>query len=322
MQQLARITFELIRSETHDIRFAVGQVRGDVKRIANILLTVPDTPLSGVHSTYLGPYYSSTSYEALKVWLTDLANAVSGAKAEDEASQRVIRHFVQWAEGLNRTEKDLLLLAIEKKSHFTFDIIHWIGHITKLLLALSNAPACNDHNRDKLRRNALSLISVFSWIPDEQETMIFVENYQMTETLFEVAIDAQKRDCNDIAMKINNLLFSWIFKAGKYQTGWGILERGIYGLATLNIVMELDDSVLVNSIVDRLAKEGAPSSDIRFRAAEDMRKSARNLYRDLFPSSRIEAAMSQVDQDRLRNLLHQIADVLSPGSTSEQQTQA
>ncbi len=321
MQQLARITFELIRSETHDIRFAVGEVRGDVKRVANILLTVPDAPLSNIHGTYLGPYYSSTSTETLTVWLTQLANAVSEAKAEEEVAQRVIRHFVQWADGLYMTEKDLLLLAIEKRSHFTFDIIHWIAHITKLLLALSNAPACDDHNRDKLRRSALLLISVFSCVPDEQEIMTFVENKNMTETLFEVAIDAQKRDCNDFAMKTRNLLLSWTFKAGKYQTGWGILERGICGLAALNIVMERDDSVLVDSIVDRLGKEGAPSPDIRFRAAEDIRKSAKTLYRDWHPSSRIEAAMSQVDQDRLRTLLHQTADVLSPGSASEQQTE-
>jgi len=321
MQQLASITFELIRSETHDIRFAVGEVRSDVKRVANILLTMPDAPLSNIHSTYLGPYYSSTSTEALTVWLTRLANAVAEAETEAEVAQRVIRHFAQWADGLYRTEKDLFLLAIEKRSHFTFDIIHWIAHITKLLLALSNAPACDDHNRDKLRRNANWLISVLSWVPDEEEIITFVENYYMTERLFEAAIDAQKRDCNDIAMTIRKLFLSWTFKAGKYQTGWGILARAICRLATLNIVMELNDSVLVDSIVNRLGKEGTPSPDIRFRAAEDIRESAETLYRDRHPSSRFEAIASQVNQDRLRTLLHQTADVLSARNGSEQQTE-
>ena len=32
----------------------------------------------------------------------------------------------EWADGMYKTEKELLLQAVVRRSHFTFDIIHWI----------------------------------------------------------------------------------------------------------------------------------------------------------------------------------------------------
>ena len=117
------------------------------------------------------------------------------AKPDDKAANTIIRNIEVWADGLNEPQKELLLLAIEKRSPFTFDMIYWIKHATELLLALSNAPACDTYYRDKLRKHALWLICTFSWIPDDEETTAFVENYRMTETLFGAAINAYKRNC-------------------------------------------------------------------------------------------------------------------------------
>ena len=138
-----------------------------------MFLKTPDTPLSGIHSISLAPYYSGTSNDTLMAWLTDLTNALSNARSDDETAQRMVDHIKQWADNLYATEKELFLLAIEKRSHFTFDIVYWILHITKLLLAISNTDVCNDHERNKLRRSALWLISVLSWVPDEREAVTF-----------------------------------------------------------------------------------------------------------------------------------------------------
>lgn len=55
----------------------------------------------------------------------------------------------------------------------------------------------------------------------------------MTEMLFKAAVDARRRGCPELADDIGKMLLSWTFKAGQYQTGWAILERSLYGLATL-----------------------------------------------------------------------------------------
>lgn len=315
VKQLASLTFELLRSKSLEVRYAIKKVRDDVKLIAEMYLKVPDAALTRIHSVSLGPYYSGTSNDTLMSWLTDLTNALSKADTNDEAAQRVIRHIVEWADGLFRTEKDLLLLAIEKRSQFTFDLVHWIVHITKLLLAVSCADACDDHDRAKLRKSAQFLIYVLSWIPDTEETIKYVETYRIADNIFEASVDAKKRGCNEVALKIRELLLSWTYKAGKYQTGWGSLETACCGLACLNLILELPDEKLFSDIDTYLSKEDAPSFDIRSRTASDLHEEA-DKYRTGYGHGDIDIAMSRVDQARFRVLLNGVADHLLPEITN------
>jgi hypothetical protein len=183
MEQLAELTFNLIRSKTPDIRFAVEKVRANVALIVRMFLNVPNTPLASMHSAYLAPYYSLTTTQSLGAWLADLANALTKAEANNQDASTVIRNIEQWAENLYRTEKEALLIAIEKRSHFTFDVIHWIAHVTKLLVFLSRAPAANDRVKQELPRHALWLIGVLSWIPNDKDTTAFVETFGVTDSI-------------------------------------------------------------------------------------------------------------------------------------------
>ncbi len=319
MEQLARLTLTLIRSEDHDPHFALGQVKSNVAFVAKIALALPDTPLSSIHSTYLGPYYSGTSTDTLQQWLTDLANALSDAPADDEHAQRVIRNVGRWAKELYRTEKELFLLAIEKKSHFTFDVIHWIAHVTKLLLAVSNAAACGEHTRNEIRRHALSLVHVLGWVPDDRDAVMFIENLEMTETLFDAALDAHDRDCEEFSLEVGKILLSWAFKAGKHQTGWGILHRSMFALATLAIVRPggAHSDQLKQTISEYLAGENPPDQELCDQASREIRRKAATRYGQEFSLSRIEHAMQNVDHEQLTLLLTEIADILSPDTAGE-----
>ena len=319
IEQLATLTFAVIRSESHDFGFALDKLRENVTSVARLFLNVPEPPLASPCSTFLGPYYSSTSTQSLLSRLTELVNAVAEAKADDEAAKTIIRNIEKWADGLYRTEKELLLLSIEKRSLFTFDVIHWIAHISRLLLAVSNAPACDEHTRDGLRKHALRLISSLSCIPDDKETVAHVEIYQVTETLFEVATDAYRRGCLEFATEVGGLLLDWAFKGGRHQTGRAILERSLYGLATLAVITENSQVIedLKRKIAARLAQPDAPDQEIRDRTAREIRSRAATLYREGRWSSRIEHEMSRVDSDKLRPLLEEFANILSPETKGE-----
>lgn len=321
MTQLANLTFDLLRSRTHDILFAVREVRRDVALVAKLFLNVPDTPLSSSHSTFLGPYYSSTSMESLRARLTVLANAISQAQADNADVQSIIRNVERWADGLYQTEKELLLAAIQAKSHFVFDMIHWITGVTEILLAVSNAPACDHHSQKKLREHACWLIATLTWIPDDKESVTFVENFQMTETLFEAAMDARSRGCDDIAKEVGKSLLSWTFKGGRYETGWGILERGLCGLAAF-AVMGGDEQVseFRTALAAHLSRESAPAQEIRDRAAREILERAESLYSQGHWSSRIEMAIDRSDHEKLRPLLEEIAGLLSPGMAHQTPT--
>lgn len=319
IEQLAKLTFKLIRTDTHDIGFATRKLKENVTMVAKIFLQVPDAALISVHHTYLAPYYSSTTTQSLLSWLTDLVNILVEAKPDDKAAKTVIRNIEDWADGLFQPQKELLLLAIEKRAQFTFDMIYWIKLVTKLLLALSNAPACDNHYRDELRKHAHWLICILSWVPDDKETVIFVENYQMTETLFEAAMDAYRRDCLEFSVDVRGLLLEWALKGGRHETGWAILERSLYGLATLALVTGnsrvTEDLKL--KIAERLAQPVAPDQQIRDRAAREMRTRAATLPREAHRSSRIEHEMSQMDQTMMKSLLEELANLLSPNTSDE-----
>jgi hypothetical protein len=319
VEQLSKLTFELIRTKSNNIGFTARKLRANVSMVAKFLLKVPDIPLANVHHTLLGPYYSSTTTQSLLSWLTNLVNGLAEAKRKDHAAKTVTENIADWAEELFRTEKELLLLAIEKRSHFTFDMVHWIAHVTKLLLALSNSPTCDEHTRDKLREHALWLISTLSWIPDDQETVTFVENYEITEILFEAAKDAYQRNCLELAEKVRGLLLGWAFKGGRHQTGWAIFERSLYGIATLALIME-DSQVIEDikrEIADRLARPDAPDLQIRDQTEREIRGRAATLFREGHWLSRIDHAMSRVDFEKLRPLLEDLANTLSPETKDE-----
>ncbi len=321
MAQLANLTFDLLRSGSRDIHFAVGEVRRDVALVAKLFLNVPDTPLSSSHSTFLGPYYSSTSMQSLRSRLTALANAISEAQPDNTDAQSVIRNIERWADGLYQTEKELLLEAVKAKSHFAFDMIHWITGVTEILLAVSNSPACDHHSQEELRKHARWLIATLTWIPDDKDTVTFVENFQMTETLFEAAIDARNRGCDEIAKEIGESLLSWTFKGGRYETGWGILERGLCGLAAF-AVMGGDEQVseFRTALAAHLSRQSAPAQEIRDRAAREILERAESLYRQGHWSSRIDMAIDRSDHDKLRPLLEEIAGLLSPGMAQQTPT--
>ena len=311
VKQLASLTFELLRCNSREVRYAIKEVRDDVKLIAEMFLKTPDTPLSSIHSTSLSPYYSGTSSDSLISSLADLTNALSTAEANDEVAKRVIRHLVEWADELYQTEKELLILSIERRSQLTFDLVHWIVHITKILFAVSCSEVCDGHDRDKLRRSAHWLIYVFSWIPDDEETIKYIEMYRIADNIFDAAVDAYRRGCDEEAFEIRDLLLNWTYKAGKYQTGWATLEKACCGLACLNLILEMPNERLLDDIDAYVAKEKVPAYDIRSRTAMSLHEEAEK-YRTGYAHDAIDVAMSKVDQAKLRALLHEIADHLLP----------
>jgi hypothetical protein len=200
-------------------------------------------------------------------------------------------------------------------------MIHWITGVTEILLAVSNAPACDHHSQDELRKHARWLIATLTWIPDDKDTVTFVENFQMTETLFEAAVNTRNRGCDEIARQIGQSLLSWTFKGGRYQTGWAVLEKGLCGLAAFAVGGGDEDiSILKAGVVSNLASKSAPDQEIRDRTARKIFERAANLYRQGHWSSRIEMAMTQSDHANLRQLLEGIASLLSPGMAHQTPT--
>ena len=247
-----------------------------------------------------------------------MVNTVLAAEPDDESAKTVIRNFEQWADGLHRTTKEVLLKAVAARSHFTIHMLQWIQGVTEFLLALSNASACDRHSQKELRSHARWLIATLDWIPRDEKSVTFAENFQLTEILFESALDAKGRGCEENAAESARSLLSWTVKGGRYINGRGVLERGLCGCASLALSGEAGAvDALKAGIEHHLQSDHAPEPDVLAHAARGLREQADRIHGPGYRTSAIDHAMAELDYRARRRLLKELADMLSPESRED-----
>ena len=313
MRQLSNLTIEnMYHSENRNARFVFSQVLKHVANIVRVFLTVPDQPLLRVHSNYLRPYYFSTDPQSFLPRLAVLANKILNAAPDDANARKIIHNIEQWIGQIYETKKELFLQSIEAKSSFTPDIIGWIKQVTKILLVVSKANACDAETGEKLQRHAHWLIAILNSIPKDQETVTFIEIYEVTETLFEAAIDAHYRECGDVAGEIGEILLSWTFNAGRYQARLDIFETGLCGVAVFAL-MRGEEQTIRPRIQAYLSGDAVPNQEICEHTAQKIyNRVALPHSSEEHSHSQIEMSMYKADQKKLRPLLKDIAEMLSP----------
>ena len=311
-EQLSQLVLSLLQYVgKHNPRFAIAQVRGDAFNLATTVVDhLGDAPLSPSHRNALAPYFSVTG--TLVPGIRTLANAISNEPADNRKAARVISNIVHWTDGLYQPYKELLLAAIDKHSSLTHELIAWAGEIFQVLLDLSWAPACDQHDRDKLRRSASRLISTWSWIPDDRQTVAYVECHSLADMLFSAALDAHRRDCEDIAGVVFKLLMGWAFKSGRYETGWASLEIALCGAAALCGLGVVSEDELMKAIDGPVCGPNAPTPEIRFRTADRINEAAGSLSPYGRGHSDIDSALGNLDAEVLGPLLGRVAKRLIP----------
>lgn len=306
VEQISDFTLRVLQTEKHDIHYAAGELRQHIALISSAVMATRDSPLLSSHSSYLAPYYRGVFLEQL----ASTTNAAVEAAADNEAARNFIRNVSVWAEELYDPIAKLLQQSIEKRSHFTFDIVYWIKVVTKVLTALSTAPAASHHYREKLERCAIWAVSPLLSIPATKEAISFVENYKVTEVLFELAAYARDRSVPKIAWEITKLLFDWAWASAPHETGWRTFERSIYALVVLSVLVGSTSpgGRLKSELVERLTTD-SPPPEIRNETARRLR--ARANDDEGLRYSAIDAAAREVDQSQLRSLLLEVAGILS-----------
>jgi hypothetical protein len=317
MEQLTALTQQLILSTKHDISYAAKELRAGIEQVTKVFITlVPDERFASPHSGYLAPYYSLTQTGTFAEWLTQLSNELRAAHKDDKNVQRIIRHVKEWSDGLYQPAKAVLLLAIEKRTHFAFDSIHWIEQVAKALAQISQAPAADSHTAKEIEKNAIWLLSVLSWIPDDREAVDFAENYGVTEELFGAATQAETLGTPELAAAARRLLLDWSMKLGvgrPYQFEEalrGVTLSTFYGDEAANVAW------LKAETPKALAKKPL-DQNLLDDVARGMRTKAASFISNEFPTSRIDAAMQRADAVKMKRLLVDIANIVSPGTASE-----
>ncbi|MEZ5464060.1 MAG: DUF2254 family protein [Lysobacteraceae bacterium] len=312
VEQLADITFDLLSKGRHDLRFAIRQLRSATADVAKRFLETSDRSLASLHSRTLGPYFSSTSLTSLRARLVQLVNQILEQPAESERAREIIANIETWADQIFVPQKELLLLAVQKRSHFTFDVIGWAIGISELLNALSNAPACSDTQRSELRKHSVWLVSTLSWLPDDFETVTFVDSYSFSERVFEAASDGLRRGCREFYESCKNLLIRWAKVGGRREAGWGILETSVKALVALALSETSSNAweALQAKLQEMLRADDGPSAEARERAAAELTRSGSYLQ-GYGGHDSIDRALAQLDQASVRSRLLEMAALIS-----------
>lgn len=316
MEQLRDLLFMLLRVKERDIGFAVRELRKSINEVANFFLERPDTPLALTNSTSLAPFFSSTSFNSFRDLLTNLVNAL--LEAEDaKVAELVADHLEIWADGLFNEQKKLLLLSIEKRSQFAFDMVHWITGITELLIATSRAHHTRDYTRGELEKHALWLFSTLTWIPTDKDTTSFIENLSFRSEVFETALRALRDDWPDGFDTAWKLSMKWAIEGGRNQTGWGTLERWLTALCALALRGDANRTdQLKDELTAQLQTVEAPSQELRDRAARDLREKAEQIRECEFELDSIERILASNNREPTQALLLDVANILSPGTAA------
>lgn len=314
MEQLSALTLILLRADSRELHHPIGELRQTVSLLTKIFVAAvsDNSLLASSHSTCLGPYYSSTSMTSLRPAMMDLVNAVLGAPAGDETASRVARNLSAWADQLYESQQEILLLAVEKRSHFTFDMLHWITGIAELLLAASRADACPNDCRNDLERHARWLVGTLARIPRDPETVDFVENWAFFDALFELGTACIRREGDDLLRTTRGILLDWTFRGGERKRGWSTLQQGLLTLTTLALLEgNGEPQRLQAAVTQQLANVGAPSLETRNDVAGNLSRLAENLH-DVGVASRAEHMLGLQDRAAAVALLTGLVEILSP----------
>lgn len=313
--QLARFAIRLLAMEgRRDIHYAAKELRGSIVLLAKVFVgSVKDSPIASAHSTYLGPYFSSTTTDAFQRHLDAHVNAAIADDARKEWVELFCSNLSDWAEGEPESSKELLLLAIEKRSHFTFDMVHWIGHLVEILLAASVAPHCRDHDREKLVESAVHLLWVLSWVPDDDQVMRFMATFKLDEILFEAGAVGLQRGTPDVVEAACEGLVSFALKCGRHQDPMHQMESGLRGALLLAKRGEPGlEAAIFAKITRDLARPNAPSAEMRESVARELRERIGDVRGNAF--DRIDQATTAERPEDLQTLVDRLQVLLVSGA--------
>lgn len=308
-EQMAKMTVLLFGIENYDPGYATRETLASVIGMTKIVLASSHARQAPFGSP-LDSYFSGVPRK-----LGELTNVLLKADVGDEHAQQVARNVEEWAEELHRPIKDLLLLSVEKQSIFTIILIQFVHSVTEALLAMASAECCRDYERDELRKHALWLVSVFSWLPTEPDPALHVHNLSFIEYLLRIARAARQWGGDDVLEEVRKRLLTWSIAVSLDQ--WDVLENGIYALAAIAVAQgEGEPDRLLRDLQAKL-NEAYVGKDTRNHVARELRAKAENLRERQFETNVIQLALTSVDREQIKALLRSAADILSPDTRDE-----
>ncbi|MFG5890114.1 hypothetical protein [Escherichia coli] len=311
--QFSDINIQLIIKGGINSGFTMDILQKSISEAAIVFLHTEDTPINSRHSYILSPYYSVANDAGFISRIKEIVNYLVDNKIEAKSSRVIIKNVEKWAEKLYQSQKEVLLVAANKRSSFIYDLIPWNVMVCEVLLAISESQLCDEYHSEKLKRHSVWLIATFSWLPDEQEVVTFVNNGSFVDSIFEAAMMGLTRNSPDFYDMCKKILEGWVKKTAEHVSTRSGFEEAIKSLVALTVKEGTVDArnKLLEKIKDIISQIKSPSKELRELTARHLLSNAKDYrYRAGFYSS-VDIFLSQCDTDSMVALFTKIAEILN-----------
>lgn len=310
-EQFAEVTYHMINTGVWNPGYAFEEIATSVKMVATVALDQPNNGFKSVPSYVLGPYFS---YQAtsLRSRLKQLTNALLNCPADDEKAKKCVTNLHEWAKRTQPIAKDILILAVEKRSKFTFDILHWVGDIVEVLLVAASAPVSNEYFGSALRKLAKRWTLTLSNIPDDTDNIDCASTWSATTVMFEITGAATKWNSEEVFEAAQGALLGWALRPARRVNAWHDVEEAM--LASIAVALKSpndpDGVAFVAGLKKALQAENLPSAQLLSGAAQGLMRCIDDYGNDHLRTKGWDHILKAFDPEKRRQLLTDVANLL------------
>ncbi|EDJ4875658.1 hypothetical protein ABVV01_001918 [Salmonella enterica] len=311
--QFSDINIQLIIKGDLNSGFAMESLQKSISQAAMVFLHTDDTVMDSRHSYTLGPYYSVVNNGGFIQQFKGLVNYLIDTKIDDNSPDTIVRNIEAWASKLSQSQKEVLLVAAQRRSFFIYDLIHWNVMVCQGLLILSESELCDEHHSEKLKKHSVWLIATLSWLPEEQEVVTFVNNGSFVDSIFEAAMMGLTLNSADFYAMCKKILEGWVKKTAEHMSTRSGFEEAIKSLVALTVNEGSNDAEnkLLEKLKNILAEIKSPSKELQELTARHLLRSAKTYRYQAGLYSPVDIFLSQCDPDSTVSLFTKIAEILT-----------
>jgi len=298
LEELSIITIKLLLSKENDTNYINEEINKHLFQIGK-------TEIISLHPSY--SYFENTYYTKVSNELIDFVNSLANEKLIDDTKVyiiKIIKNIEKWSDSICHENNELLKLALKHHSNLTFQLVNFISNISKCLMTLSTLEIVDKKLSSNLKNNALKLISIFTFIKEDENIINLLEMHNFTDTIFELAVFAFNCDLIDSTVEIRDILLSYGFRGQKVNKQYRVLAKAIGGSIYINILLKKECDDLISLIKIELDKYNL-TKDTKAIVTNNL-KNLFNIYSSL--NSSIEQSLNNLENRE--ELLHYINLIL------------
>lgn len=292
---LATITIKLLESKEQDTNFITEEME-------QFLYKIGKTQIES-HSDFENMYYFMISNE-----LINFTNSLINQEFNENKQTfiKIIKHIEKWSDNIRWENRELFKLALEHNSSFVHQLINFISNVSRCLMALSTLELIDNKLSSKLSGNAQDLISIFTFIKEDKNTIMLLEMASFTDTIFKLAVDSYNCDLIDITFEIRDILLSVGFRGQKVDDQNRVLAKALGGSIYINILLKKSCDELLIVIKNELDNH-ILTDDTKIKTIKDLQ----NMLK-IYPSCNLsieEHLNSLKDREELKKYIDLILEL-------------